>query len=236
MARPVIPPMGETRSNLAIFQDLAGRFGFKEDVFMENEERIIQKLLTSDSPYLDGVTFERLNDCRPVRLQVPENPLAAGFRTPSGKVEFYSQSMADQGLDPLPDGSPSVDPDGQGRYPLQLISPPRHQFLNSTFNEVDHLRGQAGRPSIMLHPLDASARKIKDGAQVRVFNDRGECFLFAMVTDVTSPGVTVVEGLYWPRFMPNKKGVNQLTSQRLTDMGKSCAFHCNLVEVECTVN
>ena len=52
------------------------------------------------------------------------------------------------------------------------------------------------------------------------------------VTDYTAPGVTVIEGLYWPRFMPINLGINQLTSQRLTDMGQSCAFHCNLVEVE----
>jgi hypothetical protein len=52
------------------------------------------------------------------------------------------------------------------------------------------------------------------------------------LTERTAPGVTVIEGLYWPRFMPKNRGVNQLTSQRLTDMGQSCAFHCNLVEVE----
>ncbi|NCP09162.1 molybdopterin oxidoreductase family protein, partial [bacterium] len=69
------------------------------------------------------------------------------------------------------------------------------------------------------------------GAEVRVWNDRGECFLIADVTDRTAPGVTVIEGLYWPRFMVGNLGINSLTSQRLTDMGKSCAFHCNLVEV-----
>ena len=84
----------------------------------------------------------------------------------------------------------------------------------------------------MINGEDAEARGIEDGMRVRVFNGRGECYLFAQLTEHTAPGVTVIEGLYWPRFMPMNLGINQLTSQRLTDMGQSCAFHCNLVEVE----
>jgi anaerobic selenocysteine-containing dehydrogenase len=235
MARPVIAPMGETRSTLAIFQGLAQRFSFTEDCFYQTEEEIIRKLLQTDSPYFKGIPFERLAEGKPVRLNVPEQIFSGGFGTPSGKVEFYSRAMAKQGLDPLPDGTPSVDEEGQGRFQLQLITPPRHQFLNSSFNEVDYLRNQAGRPTIMIHPLDAVARGIEDEGLVRVYNDRGECYLYAQLTKDTSPGVTVVEGLYWPRFMPMNRGINQLTSQRLTDMGRGCAFHCNLVEVEPTV-
>lgn len=235
MARPVIAPMGETRSTLAIFQELAQRFSFTEDCFYQTEEEIIRKLLQTDSPYFKGIPFERLAEGKPVRLNVPEQIFSGGFGTPSGKVEFYSRAMAKQGLDPLPDGTPSVDEEGQGRFQLQLITPPRHQFLNSSFNEIDYLRNQAGRPTIMIHPLDAVARGIEDEGLVRVYNDRGECYLYAQLTKDTSPGVTVVEGLYWPRFMPMNRGVNQLTSQRLTDMGRGCAFHCNLVEVEPTV-
>jgi anaerobic selenocysteine-containing dehydrogenase len=232
MARPVIEPMGETRPTLAIFQDLARRLGFTEDCFSEAEEQIIQKLLTSGSTYLEGITLHDLEEGRPIRLNVPENVFSKGFATPSGKIEFYSQTMADKGLDPLPNGEPSVDEEGQDRFHLQLITPPRHQFLNSTFNESEYLRHQAGEPTIMMHPKDAKRRGIKENMRVRVFNDRGECHLFAHLTERTSPGVTVIEGLYWPRFMPKNLGINQLTSQHLTDMGQSCAFHCNLIEVE----
>jgi anaerobic selenocysteine-containing dehydrogenase len=193
---------------------------------------MIADLLSSESPYLKGITLEALERGRPVRLNVPEQVFSQGFGTPSGKVEFYSQDMAAQGLDPLPDGTPSLDEEGRDRYGLQLITPPRHHFLNSTFNEIDYLRGQAGIASIMIHPQDASARRIRDRMSVRVFNDRGECYAAARVTEDTAPGVTVMEGLYWPRFMPGNLGINQLTSQRLTDMGQGCAFHCNLVEVE----
>lgn len=232
MAHPAISPVGEARSTLRIFQDLASRFGFNDPCFTESEEQIIRRLLDAPSPTLQGITYERLSEGRPVRLNVPEEIFSNGFATPSGKVEFYSQTLADQGLDPLPDGAPSLDPGGEGRYPLQLITPPRHTFLNSTFNEVDALREKAGKPTVMMNPRDAASRGIDEGMPVRVYNDRGECLLFAELTDRAPQGVTVIEGLYWSRHMPGNKGVNQLTSQRLTDMGRSCAFHCNLVEVE----
>jgi len=232
MAHPVMGPMGEARSTLSIFQDLAHRFGFKDPCFNQSETDIIETLLNSDSPYLKGITLDSLNSGKPVRLRVPSHIFSTGFGTSSGKIEFYSDRMAELGLDPLPNGEPSVDTAGQGRFSLQLITPPRHQFLNSTFNEISDLREQAGPPTLMLHPVDAESRGIDENMQVRVFNDRGEVFLFARVTDKTSPGVTVAEGIYWPRFMPGNRGINQLTSQALTDMGQSCAFHCNLVEVK----
>jgi len=232
MARPVIDPVGETRSTLAIFNDLAARFGFTDNCFSETEEERIRNLLNSDSPYLKNITLGDLQEGRPIRLNVEEKIFSKGFGTPSGKIEFYSRSMADQGLDPLPNGEPSRDEEGEGRFHLQLITPPRRQFLNSTFSEIEYLRTQAGEPVIMIHPEDAATRDVEEKMMVRVFNDRGECYLSARLTEDTAPGVTVIEGLYWPRFMPNNRGVNQLTSQRLTDMGQSCAFHCNLVEVE----
>jgi len=231
MAHPVIDPIGEARSSLSIFQALAHRFNFNEPCFDQSESEIIESLIASDSPYLKGITLDRLETGGPVRLNVPADIFSDGFGTPSGKVEFYSRSMAAQGLDPLPNGDPSVDAAGRGRFGLQLITPPRHQFLNSTFNEIDELRHQAGPPTLMIHPDDAKDRGIEEDMEVRVFNDRGEAFLFARITDRTGPGVTVAEGLYWPRFMPGKHGINHLTSQALTDMGQGCAFHCNLVEV-----
>jgi len=232
MARPVIPPVGQSRSTLSVFQELAGRMGFTEEVFGAGEEEIISWLLESDSPFLSGITMERLSTLRPLRLNVPANPYAQGFRTPSGKVELLSPAMARAGLDSLPDGAPSLDPEGQGRFPLQLITPPGHWFLNSTFNEVETLRRAAGEADLIIHPDDAAARGIRDGQTVRVFNLRGECRLKAEVSDRVSPGVGVARGLWWGRYTPGGQGINHLTSQRLADVGGSNAFHCNLVEVE----
>jgi anaerobic selenocysteine-containing dehydrogenase len=231
MAQPVIPPVGQSRSTLAIFQDLAARMGYKDDVFSLNEMDFIEGFLREESPYLARVDFEALRSGRAVRLNIPPNPYADGFATPSGKVEFYSQAMADQGLDPLPDGQPLRDPDGGDSYSLEFITPPHHFFLNSAFNEIDGLREKAGQARVMIHPETARTRGIADGDPVRVFNDRGECSFLARVTDDTQAGLLVAEGLHWPSLSPGG-GANQLTSQRLTDMGETCAFHCSLVEVQ----
>jgi len=231
MAQPVIPPVGQSRSTLSIFQDLAVCLGFKNKVFSITEMDFIEDFLRKESPYLEGVNFEALKSGSPVRLNIPSNPYAYGFSTPSGRVEFFSQTLADQGFDPLPDGQPLRDPDGGDSYSLEFITPPHHFFLNSAFNEIDKIREKAGEAQVMIHPETARVRGIADGESVRVFNDRGECCLKAKVTDDTQAGLLVAEGLHSPCFSPGG-GVNQLTSQRLTDMGETCAFHCNLVEVQ----
>ena len=235
MAQPVIPRVGQSRSTLDIFQDLAARLSFKNKVFSLGEMDFIENFLVEDSPYLEGVDFEMLKSGKPVRLNIPSNPYADGFATPSGKVEFYSQTMADQGLDPLPDGQVLRDPDGGDKYCLEFITPPHHFFLNSAFNEIDAIRRKVGRARVMIHPETAGTRGISDGDPVRVFNDRGEASFLAHVTYDTQIGLLVAEGLHWPSLSPGS-GVNQLTSQRLTDMGKTCAFHCNLVEVQPQAN
>ena len=191
----------------------------------------IEGFLGEASVYLEGVDLAALTSGRPVRLNIPSNPYAAGFSTPSGKVEFYSRAMADRGLDPLPDGQPLRDPDGGETYRLEFITPPHHLFLNSAFNEIDELRQKAGPARVMIHPETARSRGIADGDAVRVFNDRGACLFLAQVTEDTQAGLLVAEGLHWPRLSPGG-GANQLTSQRLTDMGETCAFHCSLVEVQ----
>ena len=231
MARPVIDQVGQCRSLLSVFQEMAGRMGYTEEVFSASEQKHISWLLDSGSPCLEGITLESLSACRPLQANIPANPYSCGFLTPSGKVEFYSEDMAALGLDPLPGGEPSRDDDQDGAYPLQLITPPRKQFLNSTFNEVAAQRERAGEASLILHPLDAAARGIGDGGLVRVFNGRGECLLKAQVSDAVLPGVTVAEGLYWGAHTPGGKGINHLTSQALADAGGSNAFHCNQVEV-----
>lgn len=232
MAKPVIAPVGECRSSLDIFQALAVRLGFEEEVFSMTESTIIDQILEADtSGYLEGVDIKTLMEGRPVRLNIPANPYENGFKTPSGKVEFYSETMKKQGLPPLPDGEPLRDPDGGEEYPLEFITPPHHRLLNSAFNEIPKNREKIGVATVLVHPVTAKARGIIHGESVRVFNGRGECLLQAHVTEDTRPGLLVAEGLHWPSLLPGG-GANQLTSQRLTDMGNTCAFHCSRVEIE----
>jgi anaerobic selenocysteine-containing dehydrogenase len=231
LARPVIPPVGQSRSNLSIFQELAKRMGYEEHVFRMGEEALIKEFLQEEHPSLKGIDHEAFWQEKAVRLDIAANPYADGFNTPSGKVELYSQTWKDRGLDPLPCGQVCRDPEGGDKYTLELITPPHHLLLNSAFNEIPEIRELAGQAKVLINPADARARNIGQGDLVRVFNDRGACDLYAKVTPDTQPGLLVAEGLHWPRYSPGGKGANQLTSQRLTDQGETCAFHCSLVEV-----
>jgi anaerobic selenocysteine-containing dehydrogenase len=235
LAWPVIPPLGEARHNLDVFQALARYLGFTEPVFRKTTEEMIRDLLAVDSPYLVGITWDRLASGEPVRVNFPRvgDPFAAGFGTPSGKLEFASQRLATRGLPAVPTYVPAVE--GHERktpeFPLQLMTPPAKDFLNTSFGAVERMRTSEGKPRLKIHPADAAPRGIRDDALVRVHNRRGECCLFAEVTADVPPGVLVAESIWWAKHHPGGKGINQLTAQRLTDLGECSTLHENLVNV-----
>ncbi|HVG38131.1 MAG TPA: molybdopterin dinucleotide binding domain-containing protein, partial [Pyrinomonadaceae bacterium] len=206
----------------------------------DSDEEIARQALASNHPSLRGITLERLREHGWMRLNVPEDfaPFAAGnFPTPSGKCELFSATLEAAGLPGLagytpPRESAHTAPELAARYPLALLSPAAHAFLNSSFaNLPKHLR-QELRPFVEIHPGDAARRQIRDGARVRVFNERGECELTASVTTRARPGVVVSPSVWWNKLSPNKTNINQLTSQELTDMGRGATFYDALVEIE----
>jgi anaerobic selenocysteine-containing dehydrogenase len=230
VADPVIPPVGKSRSTLSIFQSLARRMGFEDQIFSRTESEWIAQILKDDSPFMSGVDLDGLAQGRAVRLNIPSNPYEEGFNTPSGRVEFFSKEMAARGLDPLPSGAVIRDPEGGQDYPFEFITPSHPMLLNSAFNEVAAIQKRLGPPRVLIHPKTAKALDIRDGKMVRVFNNRGECRLAAKLTTDTREKLLVAEGLHWPCRYPGS-GANALTSQRLTDMGQTCAFHCSRVAV-----
>jgi anaerobic selenocysteine-containing dehydrogenase len=131
--QPVIPPVGNSRSTLDIFQDLAQRLGYEDEVFRRGEDWFIDGFITDNAAQFEGLDLEALRQGLPVHNLTPANPYAKGFNTPSGKVEFYSEAWAKQGLDPLPNGEVIRDPQGSGAYPLEFMTPPHRLFLNSAF-------------------------------------------------------------------------------------------------------
>ena len=117
-------------------------------------------------------------------------------------------------------------------YPLALLSPPEHQFLNSTFVNIPRLRGAAGPTPLLLHPDDAGVRGIVSGDTVRVWNGRGQFSAEAQVTDEVRPGVAVSYGVRWARFATDGHTVNDTTAQLESDMGGGATFYDTAVEVE----
>ena len=234
---PAIPPLGESRSNNDVFRSLATRLGFEATLFPDDETLI--KEVLDGGPSLNGITLERLKEEGSIRLNLPSNytPFAEGrFPTPSGKCEFYSERMKADGLDPLPTyipprEDPQTRPDLAAKYPLQLLSPPRPQFLNSTFANQSHHRAAAGEPTVELSETDAQKRGMADGDWVEVYNDRGSFQARLAIAGTVKPGVAISTGLYWAKFSAKGRSVNATTSTGLTDMGGGATFFDNLVEV-----
>jgi anaerobic selenocysteine-containing dehydrogenase len=238
--KPAIEPLGEAKPNSEVFRLLAERMGFTEDCFKDSDEEIARQAINYDHPRMLGMTFEELKERGWMRLSVPENfaPFAeGGFPTPSGKCEFFSETLAKQGLDPLPTYIPPREsaqtaPELAKKYPLAIISPPAHNFLNSSFANLPTFLKAEKEPYLEIHPSDAAARDIKDGDRVRAFNDRGEFKLKARVSEKARPGVVVALSVWWKKLTSDGCNANDVTSQGLTDLGAGATFYDVLVEVE----
>ncbi|MNN68947.1 Dimethyl sulfoxide reductase DmsA precursor [compost metagenome] len=112
-----------------------------------------------------------------------------------------------------------------------FISPPNHNFLNSTFSNVEKHQRMEKRPTLQIHSIDAAARGIADGDELTVYNGRGAIELWAMVTDKMLPGTVISQGLWW-EGKGHKQRVNVLTPDRLSDMGNGATFFSATVEVK----
>lgn len=236
LAHPVIPPLGEARSNLEVFQLLAARMGFGEPIFRRSVEEIIRDALDVEDPLLAGITYEALAKGEPIRVNVARDrsPFHDGFPTPSGKLEFYSERMKADGLDPLPAYVPAAEghENRTAEFSLLLMTPPSKDLLNTSFGGVERMRRAEGRPRLKINPADAKGRRITHSRLARVYNRRGDCLLYAEVTEDVPAGLVVAESIWWNRHHPGGRGINQLTSQRLTDMGECSTLHESLVNVE----
>jgi len=236
--RPAIAPLGECKPNTQIFRELASRMALEDPCFADDDDALLRQALTTTDPKMTTVTYDALMEHGWVRLNVPTPfvPYAeGGFPTPSGKCEFYSERMAQMGLDPLPAFTPPHEfpervPELAAKYPLTLISSPRHQFLNSTFVNIASLRRDA-EPEVTLHQADAEQRGIADGMPVVVFNDRGAFSAVARVGDAVRAGVAWAPSIWWGKFTSDGHNANETTSQQLTDMGGGPVFYDNLVEI-----
>ncbi|HET7868312.1 MAG TPA: molybdopterin oxidoreductase family protein [Burkholderiaceae bacterium] len=219
-----IAPLGEAKPNTQIFRELAQRMGFDDPCFRDTDEQLARQALR-------GIDFDTLRRDGWVKLPLPEAPFAeGGFPTADGRAQV------DGGLG-VPDHLPNHEsvrstPDLARRYPLAMISPPARNFLNSSFVNVKSLRDIEGEPLLEIHADDAMARGITSGAMVRVFNERGTYSCRAEVSPRARPGVVNGLGIWWRKLGPAGTNVNELTHQRLTDIGRAPSFYDCLVEVE----
>lgn len=226
--RPAIAPLGRAKPNTQIFRELAARMGFTERCFADTDETLCRAV------FGDKIDFQELLDKGFATLKLPDAPFADGhFPTPSGQCEFFSERQAAQGLDGLPGHVPNHETAGSSKeFPLAMISPPARNFLNSSFVNVKSLRDMEGEPLLEINALDAAPRGIKSGDIVTVFNPRGSYRVKAQVCARARPGVVNGLGVWWRKLGLGGCNVNQLTSQRLTDLGHGPVFYDCLVQVQ----
>ncbi|MDD2849520.1 MAG: molybdopterin oxidoreductase family protein [Desulfuromonadaceae bacterium] len=219
-----IPPAAEAKSNWEVFSLLAGGMGWDEPFFRLSAGELIELLLTGENPWRSGALTERLRRGEPVMLTPPTDPKRE-WLTPSGKIEFLNRRE----VEPLPRLLPThAVRDG---YPLRLQPAVTPFALNSSFYEQDDLRAKQKPMELLMNRADAEARGLADGQTVTAYNDRGEVRFTLRITERVPAGTVVTEGVWWREFIPGDRGVNALTSQRLTDGGRGSTLYDVTVEV-----
>ncbi|WP_161884291.1 molybdopterin oxidoreductase family protein [Deinococcus alpinitundrae] len=212
---------GETRPNSWVFQQLAGRLGLTEPSLFWTVDELLTEVLDTDHPFLAGITPDALKAAGTLPLTLPDGwlPYAQGAPTPSGKVMFT----------PAPVYRSAAELTAE--YPLRLLTPPAHHFLNSTYGMLGNLtRAEGAEPHVLVHPADQG--ELVGGMLARIVSGTGQAVRRVRITDEVQPGVAVVEGSWWGLSAPDGQSINAVTAQTLTDLGGGSTFHNTRVRLE----
>jgi anaerobic selenocysteine-containing dehydrogenase len=234
---PAIEPLGEAKPTTEAFRLLAARLGLDDPLFRETDEELLERLLAGDP---GGVSLAALRERGWQKVDVGQDraPHADGnFVTPSGKLGLRADWLADAGVDTVPFYDPPAEAAGDGEgtgggFPLAMVTPKTHLFLNSSFANQARQHSAQPEPYLVISPEDATQRGVETGTLVRVFNDRGSFRCRAEISDDARPGVVVAPMGWWSGDYPDGRSGQATTSQRLTALGEAPTFNDNRVEVE----
>lgn len=246
---------GEAIPNNEIFRQLAKRMGYEEENFKWSDAECLENYVDWESPACDGIDLEYMRKHGYARLNVGTKDNRAphkegNFPTESGKCQLeiqgatnfvagpfrqmYDDFQPGEELDSLPDYTPpresvASNPELAKDYPLNIVSPKSHGFLNSCYaNMEEKIKGQ-GEQFVLINAVDAESRGIVEGEAVQVANSRGAFKAVAKISSDVNPGVVVATLGYWRQL--NQGTVNSISSAEFTDMGHAPSFSDNLVEV-----
>ena len=241
--KPVIEPLGESCRNTELFRRLAQKMGYVEEddnAFTQTDEEMIRDILIDEevNPLMEGITYEQLVEngwARASDKSKRRDFLHNGWPTDSKKIEIFSQTLADEGQDPLPTYNPEVE--GQedpkrDEFPIQVLSSAAHYFIGDSFQSVPRLQAMMSRPTVEMSVNDAKERGIEDGDLVRLFNDRGETYCYAVMIKGLLDGVCATQKQFKGSNTPSGVNVNALNTEMLTDFGNSPTFYSCLAEIE----
>lgn len=241
--KAVIEPLGESCANTELFRRMAQKMGYVEEsdnAFTQTDEEMIRDILFDEevNPLMEGVTYEEMEKngwARASDKSKRRDFLNIGWPTASKKIEIFSQTLADEGQDPLPTYNPEVEGQEDPKrkdYPIQVLSSAAHYFIGDSFQSVPRLQAMMSRPTVEMSANDASERGIEDGDLVRLYNDRGETYCYAVIIDGLLDGVCATQKQFKGSNTPGGVNVNALNSEMLTDFGMSPTFYSCLAEIE----
>ena len=227
--RQAAKPQGEARSNFDVAQALARRMGLTDAIFALSPQDAARELFKGATGPAAAADPAKLFAGEPIHIAHDWD--GQPFKTPSGKLEFYSEQLARLGVSPMPDWNEDpVEVAEAAKWPLRLLTAPGYFQAHTAFSGVGFLRGREGKPFCVLHPEDAAKRGLKDGDEVRLFNDRGEIGLMLRVSDEIQPGVVLVPGQR-PTGEAVSGTINMLCSDRYTDMGEGATYQSTWLDV-----
>ncbi len=249
--KPVIEPLGESINNTELFRMLADKMGYvdsKDNAFTQTDEEIIKDILL-EAENEDGERFNCLTEginyddvvkngwARASTESKRRDFLNNGWPTPSGKIEIKCEAITAEYPDvsPFPEYVPEIngqfDPK-KSKYPIQVLSSASHYFIGDSFQSVPRLQAMQSRPTVEISIGDAKERGIEDGDLVRLYNDNGETYCYAVLINGLLEGVCATQKQFKGSNTPGGLNVNNLNSEMLTDFGKSPCFYSVLVEIE----
>lgn len=215
-ADAVVEPRGEAKPNTWIFAQLAKRLGLEDESLYWSAEQLASDMLDSDHPWMRGITWERLRDERSIKLMLPRPflPYADGSHFEDQKIRF-SPTPTQIEFEEQPCES----------YPYRLISPPGRFILNTSMGNLASVQKMSGgQPQVVIHPSDAERIGVTDLQMIRITSRYGSIVRQAIVSTDALAGTVIALGQWWPKLAPDSKSLNDLTSERLTDLGGGSTF------------
>ncbi len=227
--RQAAAPQGEARSNFDVAQALAQRMGLTDEIFTLSPQEAARELFKGATGPAAKADPARLFAGESINIAHDWN--GQPFKTPSGKLEFYSEQLAGQGVPPMPDWNEDpIEMAEAAKWPLRLLTAPGYFQAHTAYSGVSFLRQREGKPFCVLNPEDAGQRGLKQGDEVRLFNDRGAIGLMLQVSDDIQPGVVLVPGQR-PTGETVSGTINMLCSDRYTDMGEGATYQSTWLDV-----
>ncbi len=222
-----VPPQGQAWSNHRLAQELARRLGVTDPIFSMTTDELVALLFRGATGAVARIDPATVRTAGPIKL---ERSPGQRFPTPSGKLEFYSESLAAQGLPAMPDWQPDEGTPADRRWPLRLLTAPGYFQSHTAFSGNAFLRGREGAPRCVLHPTEAARRGLVDGEPVELRNDRGVVAAVLRVSDEVGPGTVLVPGQR-PAGETGLGTINFLTSDRYSDLGEGATYQSTRLDV-----